>query len=594
MWLVNCTTLKLEYFIGSNIPKYTILSHTWEEEEVTFHELDQHHPGNLELPEARLRQLIYDTTPKGYHKIWETCFKARKHGFQYAWIDTCCINKDSSAELTESINSMFQWYQNAEECYVYLSDLPSKTSAKEGFPKCKWFTRGWTLQELIAPKKVLFYDQAWKCVGSKTMFCDMISKITNIDKGVLRGTTLAWDFPTATRMSWAARRQTTRVEDIAYCLLGIFQVNLPMIYGEGINAFFRLQEEIVRHNNDLTIFTWEQGEGQGLPCNLFALSPRGFADTGLVLPIPQIFLDPVFSITNKGLRFENFTMLRMISIKDTDSGLGVSDTSEHSPISGMTYYIPLCASASDLESERSILAMELRKIRPDLFVRSGKLLKIAWYRNLDSGPRTSFYICLGPPPLRDEDWRAGAIHFPRQVFQIEEALPESHWDARDMFFYVPSDDFSLVMFARGVVNLDDSVVTLMLCIRHNIEPKSEDTQDSQVQASYAIFDAEQHNKLASWLVRHKRFGHDFTWDDVQIDHPEILDFTNQLEVVANGIGYQISVSVTESIAPSISEESISSVEFTVKKLRSPTLERTQRHRERQSVGKVKDLPDRRR
>ena len=292
MWLVNCTTLKLEDFIGSNIPKYAILSHTWEEEEVTFHELDRHRPGNLDLPEPRLRQLIYDRTPKGYHKIWKTCSKARKHGFQYAWIDTCCINKDSSAELTESINSMFQWYQNAEECYVFLSDLPLGTPAEEWLPECKWFTRGWTLQELIAPQKVLFYNQGWKYVGSKTMFCDLISEITNIDKGVLLGTTPAWNHSTATRMSWAAHRQTTRVEDIAYCLLGIFQVNLPMIYGEGANAFFRLQEEIVRRTNDLTVFAWDQREGQESPCRLFALSPGGFADIGLVVRIPQILLDP--------------------------------------------------------------------------------------------------------------------------------------------------------------------------------------------------------------------------------------------------------------------------------------------------------------
>ncbi|PMD20393.1 HET-domain-containing protein, partial [Hyaloscypha hepaticicola] len=304
MWLVNCTTLKLEYFIGSKIPKYAILSHTWEDEQVTFQELDRHHPRDLDLSERRLRQHIYDTTPKGYHKIWETCFLSKKRGFQHAWIDTCCINNDSSAELTESINSMFQWYQNAEECYVFLSDLPSETSAEEGFLKCKWFTRGWTLQELIAPKQVLFYNQAWKYVGSKATFCDLISEITNIDKRVLQGINAAWDFSTATRMSWAAQRQTTRIEDIAYCLLGIFQVNLPMIYGEGANAFFRLQEEIVRRTNDLTVLAWNQKEGQELPCSLFASSPAGFADTGFVEAFHQQFLAPVFSITNKGLRFE--------------------------------------------------------------------------------------------------------------------------------------------------------------------------------------------------------------------------------------------------------------------------------------------------
>jgi hypothetical protein len=590
MWLVNCKTLKLEYFIGSNTPKYAILSHTWEEEEVTFHELDRHHPGNLDLPEPRLRQLIYDTTPKGYHKIWETCFKAREHGFQYAWIDTCCINKDSSAELTESINSMFRWYQNAEECYVFLSDLPSATPVEEWLPNCKWFTRGWTLQELIAPQKVLFHNQGWKYVGSKTMFCDMISEITNIDKEVLRGTTPAWGFPTATRMSWAAHRQTSRVEDIAYCLLGIFQVNLPMIYGEGANAFFRLQEEIVRRTNDLTVFAWDQREGQELPCNLFALSPGGFADIGFIMRIPQVLLDPVFSITNRGLRFENFKMLRMMKIRDADSGLGVSDTSEYSPISGMMYYIPLGIrlKAEDLESSSrwSTIAMKLRKIGPDLFIRFGKLLKIAWNA---SGPQISFHICLVPRELHllgDVNGRRGAVYFPGHVFQIKKVLPESHWDAADMLFYAPWVDFSLVLAARGVVHLAESVVTLMLCIRVEITAGGT--------LSCRLFNAEQHHRLASWLFRQERFGHDVTWDDVQIDHPETLDFTNQLEVVANGIGYRISVSATPSIVPSISEESIYSVNFDVQKLQSPTLETDQRHQQGESVRVFKDLPDRRR
>jgi hypothetical protein len=591
MWLVNCTTLKLEDFIGSNIPKYAILSHTWEEEEVTFHELDQHHHGNLDLPEPRLRQLIYDTTPKGYHKIWETCFKARKHGFQYAWVDTCCINKDSSAELTESINSMFKWYQNAEECYVFLSDLPLGTPAEEWLPECKWFTRGWTLQELIAPQKVLFYNQGWKYVGSKTNFCDLISEITKINKPVLLGTSPAWDYSTATRMSWAAHRQTTRVEDIAYCLLGIFQANLPMIYGEGTNAFFRLQEEIVRHNNDLTIFAWEQGEGQELPCNLFALSPEGFADTGLIRRIPQVLLDPVFSITNRGLGFENFKMLRMISINEADSGLGVSDTSEYSSISGMTYYIPLGISleSEDMETDPrwSPIAMKLRKIGPGLFVRFGKLLKIVG--NSDSGLQISFHICLEPPgvPLfGDLGGRRGAVYFPGHVFQIKKVLPESHWDAADMLFYAPWDDFSLVLLAQGIVHLAESVLTLMLCIRFEIRAGG--------MLSYRLFNVEQHHSLASWLFRHERFGHDFTWDDVQIDYPEILDFTNQLEVVANGIGYRISVSVTPGIVPSISEKSIYSVNFDVQKLQSPTLETNQRHPEGRSVGVFKNLLGRRR
>jgi hypothetical protein len=143
MWLVNSSTLQLEYFVGSNTPSYVILSHTWEDEEVTFQELAQ--------PSA--------VSKKGYLKIKETCLKARRHGHRYAWIDTCCIDKSSSAELTESINSMFRWYKNAEVCYAFLSDFRSGASAEDELAACRWFTRGWTLQELIAPTRLRFYNQ---------------------------------------------------------------------------------------------------------------------------------------------------------------------------------------------------------------------------------------------------------------------------------------------------------------------------------------------------------------------------------------------------------------------------------------------------
>jgi len=117
---------------------------------------------------------------------------------------------------------MFQWYQDAIECYVFLSDLSAGTTSSEGFAGCKWFTRGWTLQELIAPTTVLFYNQSWEYLGTKEEFCDEISLITNINKEVLEGSAKLWNESVAARMSWAAHRETTRTEDLAYCLLGIF------------------------------------------------------------------------------------------------------------------------------------------------------------------------------------------------------------------------------------------------------------------------------------------------------------------------------------------------------------------------------------
>jgi hypothetical protein len=143
MRLINTSTGRFEEFIGRNIPKYAILSHTWEEEEVSFKDTSD--------PSCKSK--------KGYSKIAMTCRLAAEAGLGYAWVDTCCIDKSSSAELTEAINSMFQWYGRAAICYVYFSDMVPSASLETGLQGCRWFTRGWTLQELIAPKKIDFFDQ---------------------------------------------------------------------------------------------------------------------------------------------------------------------------------------------------------------------------------------------------------------------------------------------------------------------------------------------------------------------------------------------------------------------------------------------------
>jgi hypothetical protein len=152
---------------------------------------------------------------------------------------------------------MFQWYKAAELCYVALEDLLPDIAPEEGFSMCRWFTRGWTLQELLAPRTMKFYDMGWNYRGLKLDFISAIARITSVPMSLLKGYRDVAHYSVAEKMSWAACRQTTRVEDIGYCLLGIFDVNMPLIYGEGIKAFRRLQEEIVKRNNDLTIFAWE-------------------------------------------------------------------------------------------------------------------------------------------------------------------------------------------------------------------------------------------------------------------------------------------------------------------------------------------------
>ncbi|KAH7093501.1 heterokaryon incompatibility protein-domain-containing protein [Paraphoma chrysanthemicola] len=245
MRLINCSTRKLEEYFGDDIPSYAILSHTWGSDEVTF--------ADMTCDQAAAER------KKGYQKIDYTCIQALDDALNYAWVDTCCIDKSSSAELSEAINSMFDWYKKASICYAYLSDVVEERAASE-LSKSRWFTRGWTLQELLAPTHVTFYDVRWQPLGSKSDSAHLISKITAIDERALgvgvKGPYSLYRFSVATRMSWASRRQTTRVEDVAYSLLGIFDIDMPLLYGEGRRAFVRLQEEIIRRTPDDSILAW--------------------------------------------------------------------------------------------------------------------------------------------------------------------------------------------------------------------------------------------------------------------------------------------------------------------------------------------------
>ncbi|KAF2647145.1 HET-domain-containing protein, partial [Lophiostoma macrostomum CBS 122681] len=223
-------------FVGDDIiPPYAILSHTWKEgEEVTF------------------KDLTDGTGQKraGYEKIRFCGQQAERDGLQYFWVDTCCIDKSSSAELSEAINSMFRWYRDAAKCYVYLSDVSVsgidefRRRWKPEFKRSRWFTRGWTLQELIAPKSVEFFSKEGQRLGDKQNLEQTLYEISGIAIQALRGSPLS-HFSAKERLSWAANRQTKREEDEAYSLLGIFDIYMPAIYGEGRKgALNRLQKEI--------------------------------------------------------------------------------------------------------------------------------------------------------------------------------------------------------------------------------------------------------------------------------------------------------------------------------------------------------------
>lgn len=192
-------------------------------------------------------------------KIRKACEVARAHGYRLIWIDSCCIDKTSSSELSEAINSMYAWYRDAAVCYAHLHGVAAADdpyAEDSPFRSCRWFQRGWTLQELIAPRALVFLSQDWLPFGTKSGLADAVEKATKIDPLVLTHEKELDDFSVASRMSWAAGRTTTRVEDVAYSLLGIFGINMPTLYGEGDRAFIRLQEEIVKRIPDQSIFVW--------------------------------------------------------------------------------------------------------------------------------------------------------------------------------------------------------------------------------------------------------------------------------------------------------------------------------------------------
>jgi tetratricopeptide (TPR) repeat protein len=224
-------------FRGKTIPPYAILSHRWGSSEVLFNDV---------------MDRTYREKDDGYRKL-EFCAKqAAQDNLQYFWVDTCCIDKWNLSELSNSINSMFQWYMNANRCYVFLPDISVSTATdpvqrsdwEASFRASTWFTRGWTLQELIAPVSVEFFSCEGRLIGDKASLDQLIHEITNIPLAALHNCPMD-QFTTLERERWAEGRTTTEEEDIVYCLLGVLGVAMPTNYGEGQeSARRRLQIEI--------------------------------------------------------------------------------------------------------------------------------------------------------------------------------------------------------------------------------------------------------------------------------------------------------------------------------------------------------------
>jgi hypothetical protein len=468
MRLINVETMQLEDFTMRRLPQYAILSHTWTEEEVSFQEFSN--------------QTTDIVKKEGFIKIMRTCGLAAENHVKYVWVDTCCIDKTSSAELTEAINSMFQWYKEAEYCFAYLSDFSWEEEeeedgyhvrdmsnimwdACEAMRCCKWFTRGWTLQELLAPKVLAFYDSNWTYRGTRQFFSAAINKLTHIDEEVLNGQKELDEVSITERMNWASKRETTRLEDMAYCLLGIFDINMPLLYGEGNKAFIRLQEEIIRSSVDLSIFGWSPDRGAvmvegrpALPDGCGANCSHGADKDGdfysILATSPKDFFAPhsyhvsesaEHSITNRGIKIHcsllEICLRGCYSLKCTCC----SDT--------RNYVLDLGSPEKGIRC-----GVLLDKISPDVFIRSNKLLarldtnRLKPYSITNTRSRTIYLLTKAPRLVRKWTNRTLTLKIREgSDLSIRSVAPDHRWNFAKRCLYL--ENSALPWKEWGMVSL---------------------------------------------------------------------------------------------------------------------------------------------
>ncbi|KAI1207299.1 HET-domain-containing protein [Annulohypoxylon truncatum] len=409
MRLLQVHTRQLEEFNGQSTPPYAILSHTWRKREITFQDISN--------PTHR--------TSEGYTKIDGCCRRAARDGLDYVWIDTCCIDKSSSAELSEGINSMFQWYKKSRTCYIYLSDVSANddpfTDDSE-FRNSRWFQRGWTLQELLAPMELVFFDLSWNeiAIGRINRFLGsarvdqrraafpheetyinrlglvyLLSEITNIPKIVLDTGDFS-QFCAAARFAWAADRMTTRLEDRAYSLLGLLEVNMPLLYGEGNMAFLRLQEEVIKSRDDDSLLAWG-----------YCLTPR---------TQPRLHADTVLAQSPHD--FKHCHSFQKLETEETSPDVPLTTTHSAMTNIGMQMAIPI----RPIDPKNRVFIAILRCLVPGTFDHRNHL--VVPLVHTKGGDKNHYSRAPGSPPfLVRREKLFSLINSSKFLFTLSRALP---------------------------------------------------------------------------------------------------------------------------------------------------------------------------
>ncbi|KAK7735649.1 hypothetical protein SLS53_007390 [Cytospora paraplurivora] len=578
MRLINTTTLDIEEFVGSHPPSYAILSHTWGDQEVSLQ--DWYESKN---PFSNLSQ------KKGYVKISEFCRTAWKDGYDYAWVDTCCIDKSSSAELTESINSMFLWYKQAKVCYAYLEDFDSSASSFYfGARKCIWFARGWTLQELIAPVVVRFYDVDWCFRGTRNQNHKALEEITGIDWPVLvdpdrPGYVSPYEYSVADRMSWSASRGTTRMEDVAYCLLGLFDVSLPLIYGEGTRAFRRLQEAIIQSNNDLSILAWgmphtteesrhqlrlerkereyitnSQGtdeddevwsddidtEEEVLGANIgmapdYVSTQRETAREEIkqVQQYRKLFATSPMDFVHSKHISKTFLHYNNPEFSMTNKGLRIQARIYKGLYEGSRGYFLHLAEQELVDSfgdcgDRTTIWLKLKKIWADVYI-PDSLISDATDLEL-SGQDTglmNFYISHRPQEDHALRHPSHGIHIPELPhIQLKKTIPETQWDDVSRIFYEPEESDALVFAAKFEAQIprQDNKLEFIVLFDRTVTCTGEHPLLCRV-----LF-CKEYPRQSDWIFSNRGPGRDLLWCDLEFNMLEVLELGSDLEVEVGG------------------------------------------------------------